>query len=193
MDKYSFLEKNENITDFYFFKSVFDTAEIDRILEISEKYNSKIGYLSGGKINYDIRNSKIKWIPHNDETEFIYKKLFDLIKISNKSMWNFNLTNFKEQLQLSEYSSEVEGHYTWHMDCGKEVNTRKLSVSIQISDPEEYEGGELNIHTHAGISIAPKLKGTVIIFPSYLLHQVTKVTKGNRKSLVCWIHGPPFV
>jgi PKHD-type hydroxylase len=100
---------------------------------------------------------------------------------------------FKEQLQLSEYNGDDEGHYDWHMDCGKEVNTRKLSLSIQMSDPEEYEGGELNIHTHAGISTAPKLKGTVILFPSYLLHRVTKVTKGNRKSLVCWIHGPPFV
>jgi PKHD-type hydroxylase len=104
-------------------------------------------------------------------------------------MWNFNLSHFKEDLQLGQYI-EGEGHYDWHMDVGENASTRKLSVSIQLSDPEEYEGGELNFFINRNEIKAPKTKGTVVIFPSFFMHKVSMVTKGVRKSLVIWVHGP---
>lgn len=193
MDKLSFLQQNDNLKNYYFFKNTFDSDEINKILEISKKYDTIDANVSN-KIDYSYRKTKIKWLPYNDETEFIYKKLFEMIKIANKEMWNFNITNFKESLQLGEYNDEEQGHYDWHMDFGvKNSSTRKLSVSVQLSDPEEYEGGELNFHIYRDIIKAPNSKGTVIIFPSYILHRVTPVTKGCRRSLVCWIHGPSFV
>jgi PKHD-type hydroxylase len=69
---------------------------------------------------------------------------------------------------------------------------RKLSLVCQLSDPSEYEGGELQINT-GEIFTPEKQKGTVILFPSYLLHRVTPVTKGTRRSLVLWIEGPAFI
>ena len=78
------------------------------------------------------------------------------------------------------------------MDVGANSSTRKLSVSIQLTDPEEYEGGELNFFINKDVIEAPKTKGTVIIFPSFFMHKVKMVTKGVRKSLVIWIHGPVF-
>jgi PKHD-type hydroxylase len=192
MNKFNFIKENNSIANYYYFENSLNNEEIDNIINISQKYDTKDGTVNN-MVNTSYRNSKIKWLPLNDETEFIYKKIFNLVQIANKNMWNFNIALFKEDLQLSEYSDEYEGHYDWHMDFGENASTRKLSITIQLNDPEEYEGGELNFQIHRNIIKAPNKKGTVIVFPSFLLHKVSKVTKGTRRSLVCWIHGPPFV
>jgi PKHD-type hydroxylase len=192
MKKFNFIKENNSIANYYYFENSLTNEEIDNIINVSQKYDTKDGTVNN-IVNTSYRNSKIKWLPLNDETEFIYKKIFDLIQIANKNMWNFNIAFFKEDLQLSEYSNEYEGHYDWHMDFGENASTRKLSITIQLNDPEEYEGGELNFQIHRNIIKAPNKKGTVIVFPSFLLHKVSKVTRGTRRSLVCWIHGPPFV
>ena len=88
--------------------------------------------------------------------------------------------------------SEDEGYYDWHVDMGPGKANRKLSLVCQLSDPSEYEGGELQIHT-GQIHTVEKKKGLVVIFPSYLLHCVTPVTSGKRQTLVLWIEGPPFM
>ncbi|MCK6649860.1 MAG: 2OG-Fe(II) oxygenase, partial [Bacteroidia bacterium] len=69
---------------------------------------------------------------------------------------------------------------------------RKLSISVQLSDAVEYEGGELQFMINQNIVTAPKEKGTAIIFPSFALHRVLPVTKGNRMSIVGWIAGPAY-
>lgn len=70
---------------------------------------------------------------------------------------------------------------------------RKLSLVCQLSDPSEYEGGEFQINPGGSILVPERTKGTVIIFPSYLVHRVAPVTKGTRRSLVLWVEGPAFV
>ena len=92
------------------------------------------------------------------------------------------------------YKSTEKGKYDWHDDIleDKTDTMRKLSISVQISNGNEYEGGELEIVTPPINFIAPKKKGTIIIFPSFLVHRVKEVTKGNRISLVLWIDGPAF-
>ena len=69
------------------------------------------------------------------------------------------------------------------------LSHRKVSVIVQLSDTSEYKGGELQINTGGQIKTIPKVKGSVVIFPSYLLHRVTPVTTGLRKSLVLWAGG----
>jgi PKHD-type hydroxylase len=112
-------------------------------------------------------------------------------------MWNFNITNLFDNLQFTEYTYNPEdkqqSHYDWHMDVGESASTRKISMSIQLTDEAEYDGGDLEFMIHRSIIKAPREKGTVIFFPSYLTHRVTKVTRGTRRSLVFWFHGPPFV
>ena len=71
-------------------------------------------------------------------------------------------------------------------------HNRKLSVVVQLSDPEEYEGGELKLHTSYDPIIIKKERGMIVSFPSYTLHEVAPVTKGERYSLVAWVHGPAF-
>jgi PKHD-type hydroxylase len=112
----------------------------------------------------------------------------------NSKYYGFDLTGFEDALQYTVYNeSDTKEHYTWHVDnLGQgRPGCRKLSIVIQLSDPQEYEGGELQLH-YQSYHIARKDKGLLYIFPSYVLHRVTPVTGGTRRSLVGWICGPDF-
>ena len=187
------LEQNENMTNYYYFKQYFKEDEIELIKEICYKYKVIDGNVSG-LINKSYRTSQIRWIPKNNETMWIYDKIINLMKNANKKMWKFHITNLNDDLQFTEYKAEDAGHYDWHLDFGGErSSTRKLSVVVQLTDPETYKGGKLQFLFSRDIIEAPASKGTVIFFPSYLLHRVTEMEEGLRNSLVCWFHGPPFV
>jgi PKHD-type hydroxylase len=197
MTTFNLLKQNSNLTNYYYYGNEFTNEDIDKIIEVSKKYPIVDGNVSG-QVDHSYRKSTIKWLPINDETKFIYDKIIYLLKDANSKMWNFNITNVVDSVQLSEYNAgsgeEDGGHYDWHMDFGGNVSsTRKISVSIQLTDENEYEGGDLEFMIHRSINKAPRKKGTAVFFPSYITHRVTKVTKGQRRSLVFWIHGPPFV
>jgi PKHD-type hydroxylase len=81
--------------------------------------------------------------------------------------------------------------YGWHQDYGAEIS-RKLSIAVQLTDPSEYEGGNLQVKTSSEPQNVRKQRGLITIFPSYVLHQVTPVTQGSRQSLVAWVSGPAF-
>ena len=69
-------------------------------------------------------------------------------------------------------------------------NVRKISLSLQLSDASEYEGGELLVTHGSKPDVARKNRGSITFFPSYIMHEVTPVTKGTRKSIVGWVTGP---
>ena len=127
--------------------------------------------------------------------EFISEALSKLIERSNQNLWGFELGSIIEQIQYTEYHAEDKGHYDWHLDIGNDqYSLRKISLTVQLSDPNDYEGGLLELN-HAGDDksiTAPTTKGSVFVFPSYLRHRVTPVTKGIRKSLVLWVGGNQF-
>lgn len=196
MHNFDLLSKNKCLTNYYYYSKGINDEDIAKIIQVSKKYQVIDGTISDG-LDSTYRKSKIIWIPLNDETQFIYDKIVFLLKDANKNMWNFNITNIIDKLQLSEYEGdnrqEEQGHYDWHMDFGENNSTRKISLTVQLSNENDYENGDLEFMVHRTILKAPREKGSVIIFPSYLTHRVTNVTKGKRKSLVFWIHGPPFV
>ena len=110
--------------------------------------------------------------------------------------WNFVLDD-KELIQFATY--EKQDFYRYHRDCDiVQPKYRKLSVTVQLSDPETYRGGDLFIRHFWGKTNLPideqlKSRGTIIVFPSILLHSVTHVMEGTRYSLVQWYSGPDFV
>ena len=148
--------------------------------------NATIG--SHGEVNTSSRRTKIHWIPKTDE---VYSMILTEILKANDLYYKFNLSGESEHIQYTVYYGEEEGYYDWHIDS-MHKHKRKLSGVVQLSDPSEYEGGELQIQ-NGGIHTVEKAKGTFVIFPSWMTHRVTPVTKGVRKSLVIWVEGPQFV
>lgn len=175
---------------------VFSFDEIERIKVLGRRLRPKRAVTGGGQSNnlLDHRRSFVSWISSNDETSWIYRRLTDLIKQNNEEFFNFDLDKI-ERLQFTYYDSNEQGCYKIHKDplVWNTPHNRKLSIVLQLSDPTEYEGGQLLLYQNAQEPISiPKQKGMTIMFPSYTLHEVTPVTKGERYSLVAWVHGPPF-
>ena len=149
----------------------------------------------GGRKN--IRTSKIAWIVD----AYLRQQLFNSVVILNKQTWNYDLDG-SDALQYGTYSDG--GKYDWHIDqeleprkVGDQYLIRKLSMTIWLNDPDEYEGGELDIevkgpHRDLRYDTFKLSKGSILIFPSYMWHRVRPVTLGVRKSLVTWFSGPPF-
>lgn len=82
------------------------------------------------------------------------------------------------------------GTNAWHLDLGGDnLSTRKLSFSVQLSHPDEYDGGELELNLAHSTVVAPRTQGTLVVFPSFLVHRVAPVTRGVRRSLVSWASG----
>lgn len=172
--------------------NMFTPKECNDIIEIGKSYKSEEGKIEEGE-DHKVRDSKITWLPTNDpKNEFIYRKVCDAILTSNNSLFNFDLL-YMEDLQFAEYNKG--SFYASHKDAGFSNNfSRKLSFVLQLSDPNDYEGGELVLYESSLLKpvVADKKQGTVIVFPSYLIHEVTPITKGKRHSLVTWVHGPRF-
>lgn len=140
-----------------------------------------------------VRRSHISWLEYNEHSSWVFKKLAHIASSLNAQYYRFDLTGFGEALQLTNYNQSEQGMYGWHQDYGNKLGiSRKLSLVLQLSDPSEYEGGNLQVITNGKPQNMRKQRGLVVAFPSYILHQVTPVTQGNRQSLVAWISGPAF-
>jgi len=140
-----------------------------------------------------IRRSNVDWLYKNNETAWLFEKLSHIVSSLNTQFYKYDLTGFGEGLQLTDYQSTNEGMYNWHQDYGSEGGpSRKLSLTLQLTDPSEYEGGNLQIMTYGQPINVHKQRGLVTLFPSFTVHQVTPVTQGSRQSLVAWITGPEF-
>lgn len=170
----------------------FNHDEIRRIIVIGKRLIPKRAQTAGnGEDCLDSRRSFVSWISANSETEWIFRRLVDCVTESNKKFWNFDLEKI-EKLQFTHYLSQENGAYVPHVDplIWDNSHNRKLSFVLQLSDPSEYEGGELKLHVGNSPIVVEKRRGLSVFFPSYVLHEVTPVTKGERYSLVAWIHGP---
>jgi PKHD-type hydroxylase len=190
---YAFDQKETDSQNYYFYQNGFNKNELDRI----EKGVARIEYQKATIVGGDVekqRQSRIKWIPQNMEWWWLYEKLGNYAQESNKALWNFDLHSMPEQIQYTEYLGTNKGHYDWHADIGPGIlSKRKVSITVQLSHPDEYEGGDLELFRGGSMEgpfeKAERNQGCVFIFPSYTMHRVTPVTKGIRKSFVLWLGG----
>jgi len=198
MDKKFVFDRNlhrsdVDYTNYYWFNEGFTADELKTIESMTLKLpfeKAATGQDNTSKIS-EYRKSSVKWCPQTGEWEWVYSKLHDMISQANNNLWKLDLTSMNENIQYTEYY-EGGGHYDWHMDCGIGIqNQRKISVTVQLSQPDEYGGGDLefNLGNHM---VAPRVQGAAVIFPSFFLHRVTPITKGIRKSFVLWVGGEPY-
>lgn len=190
-------------------EEVIKTIEKD----LTENFQERMGdsKLMGDALNRDKRNSKNAWVPTNHWTAGL---AWHYVQRANRENFLYDIRNIDgESMQFTQYG--VGEFYGWHNDAGiagqyKPVSVgnhhegraqdylseklelvRKLSFVIQLSDPDDYEGGNLQLLAEDGKSyFAPRKRGTVVVFDSRTQHRVLKVTSGLRKSLVGWVVGP---
>ena len=152
-----------------------------------------------GNRNSTIRRSETSWLAGSVKHLEIYVPILQLIQKVNRDFYGFDLLD-PEPFQITRYDQQNQGFYSPHEDgtydevpVGNYV--RKLSLSIQLTSPEYYEGGEFEFpDDKEKFNVEDsKQQGTAIFFPSYMKHGVKPVTKGTRYSLVCWVTGPMFV
>ena len=163
---------------------------------------------SGGSIDAETvisgsgleRDTHVSWLSQPE----LYNMIHPIVHEANVSAgWNFDW-DFTEPAQFTKYGKDQ--FYGWHRDCLSQPYSedrhpqyagkiRKLSVTVSLSEPSTYEGGNLQFDEgdgryHTCEEIRPR--GSVVVFPSHVPHQVTPVTSGTRRSLVMWSLGPPF-
>jgi len=189
---------NIGLEPFAYWENFLTKEDINKIISLPQWKKLNLAEIGGDKgnaaINKDIRRTEISWMDLNPKTEEIWKKIMDIISEVNRRFFQFELTGCYEMAQLGLYTSKHKDHYDWHTDACVRDNgvPRKLSMVLSLSDADEFEGGELQIRIGKNIETLSIKKGRAWFFPSYVLHRVTPVTKGIRKSLVIWIGGYPF-
>ncbi len=169
----------------------------------SEKNLKEANVFAG--VQHSIRDSRVDWLP---SYHWIVGLCYHYVLRANRENFLYDISGFDHESM--QYTSYNEGeYYNWHVDAGldsyyKPVENnqenfvirnseeiRKLSVIVQLSDPEEYEGGEVQLMGDDGSTFfLPKVRGTVIVFDSRMRHRVKKIASGHRQSLVGWVVGP---
>ena len=153
--------------------------------------------LAGG-VESGIRVCRALWIDDLPETSWAFARVARLVADVNRDVFRFDLEDFREGMQILRYDAPVRGHaagqYDVHVDIGATGHsaTRKLSVSVQLSAPGDYAGGELQVECDGALWTAPRDVGTAVLFPSFVRHRVAPLDGGTRYALVAWVHGPAF-
>ncbi len=173
---------------------LFSKSEATEIIRLSEDGRQKRGGLVGGTRHDNIRRAEISWLDDQGNASWVMDRIVDAVARANRETFRFDLTEFKERLQVAAYDETDEGHYDWHSDIGDGpiAQYRKLTIVTQLSEPETYEGGELEISFGGTPMASSRDLGSATLFASFMLHRVVPVKKGTRYSLTCWSHGPHF-
>ena len=184
--------KLDNVENWAYWDNLFTPEECKKIISAGNKVKPKLATVDLDMVKKtSVRNSKVAWLYPENDLHWVYQKVTDVAVNLNAQYFGFDLFGMSEGFQFTKY--EAGGNfYGPHIDKMHKSLVRKLSITIQLSDPNDYKGGDLKLHYSNQPIIAPKSQGKLIAFPSYVLHEVTPVTKGTRYSLVCWITGKPF-
>lgn len=183
------------VEPFVWWENGFTEQELIWLQEQARQANQRaqVGGNPTGDDLAKIRRSQVSWLNKTPDTAWVFEKLGHIASSLNAQYYRFDLTGFGEAIQLTNYDQSEHGMYGWHVDYGGKISpSRKLSLVLQLTDPSQYEGGNLQVMTGGEPQTVRKQRGLVAAFPSYVLHQVTPVTSGNRQSLVAWISGPAF-
>ena len=193
------LRETEQLHKVISVENVFSREEIETIKQYAATLEERLPFVGISNkeppaLKDSVRKCQVKWITPEDETKWIFHRLVDIIQKVNGQFFNLNLYGL-HPLQYTIYTEKDQGFYTKHRDVA--VNSengfaRKLSFSLQLTEPSEYEGGELITDVDFNPVTAPKTLGVINFFVSDLLHEAKPVTKGTRHVLVGWVVGPPI-
>lgn len=174
--------------------NAFTEEEVDKIVDLEDlqKFSKgAVGSGPSGKVDKKTRDSDIMWLLPDQNSGWLFDKFAFLVSRVNTDHFMYDIDGF-DSFQYTRYKKKE--HYDWHfdMDLGSGDFMRKISATIMLSHPTDYEGGHFEIIPN-GRPDAPELlklnRGDVVFFGSWMPHRVQPVTSGVRKSLVCWVMG----
>ena len=178
----------DKVYTYAYWEKAFTKEECKTIIDIAKNKGLIKGTTKG---KTDARLSKVSWLYSTDDLGWVFKKITDIVLNLNDRFFQFDIFGLNEGLQFTNYKAPSD-KYKKHIDRAVDSVIRKLSLSIQLTEPKEYKGGELYLYENEKGILMKKEQGTLILFPSYTLHEVTPVTKGERNSLVSWVTGKQF-
>lgn len=179
---------------FKVFENAVEPLFCDYALNTEDVLTRQQAEVEGDGVNAEIRRTQLKWLNHNNAVTTL---LTHYASLANHGCgWNYDIRGC-ESIQVGTYDAAEHGYYDWHVDVLRNPNDpsmRKLTAVLQLTDPDAYTGGDLEIRipfTEQVVAV-PKGKGTIVVFPSFLYHRVTPVTEGSRSTAVGWFVGPAF-
>ncbi len=181
------LECNDHLQQPFVYERVFTPEQCLRIRELGAAQRLWRGRSSSDEEEYRVCTTS--WLEETSATAFMFDRLRE-VAASVNALYGFEVAGFGEPLHYICY--EPGGHFDWHTDAGVgPMSTRKISISVQLSEEADYAGGDLEFCPHGVIDRFRGI-GNALAFPAYIAHRVAPVTSGNRHALVAWIHGPRF-
>jgi PKHD-type hydroxylase len=178
-------------------QGLFNDAELDAIAGLGDTLALEKAELSAAGQGYEnLRRTLVAWVERKPETDMLYRRIEEAVLALNARFFRFDLSGLAS-FQYALYGGPEGGHFDWHKDDGRDPSDptrepRKLTLSLQLSDPSDYQGCDLQVRAGNQIDIAPRARGTLVAFPANVLHQVTPIRSGVRKALVVWAVGPEF-
>ena len=170
----------------------FTDQECDRIIDLGLRLPKQVATMDGGHEIQQHRRNHVAWIQaNNPDNMWLNHKLRDLVRYINQEYYRYSISGL-EDYQFTIYD-QVSDFYHDHVDLlDHRGYHRKLSLSVQLSDPTSYTGCDLEVVNGFGFSQADRRRGSITAFPSFLLHRVTPIQQGCRYSLVIWAVGSYF-
>ena len=197
------MKKNDKFEFLIYRENFLSGDECDKIIEELDTEDLEDGQLVGdyeeGIINKNVRRTLNKDIIFDrykkpfDDTN-LFNRVESALKIANIQYFNYDVEGI-DKLRFLKYG--IGGRYEWHTDYGRhECSMRKLTGIIQLSDSNDYEGGDfefgLTDTEGSGLLKGNRNKGCLLVFPSFLSHRVAPLTKGKRYSIITWLEGNTF-
>ena len=179
------------MSTYYSWDNIISKSECELIIDDCKNGHQEIAKIGDEKVE-DYRKTNVRWV---DNSKLITKLIYGFVHEANDLFFHYDISNH-EQMQFGEYV--IGGHYKYHQDAayvsGEPVSPcRKLSVSVLLSDPKDFKGGEFVMYDGEIEPLKPlKGQGSVVVFDSRDFHKVEPVTFGVRHSLVMWVTGPLF-
>jgi PKHD-type hydroxylase len=191
------LKSSETVHQSYTVANVFSIDELQKIKEFALSIVAEEAQVMKSEHNRNTPTEKmrvcgIKWVAPTEDFKWVFQRLVDVINRVNSEAFNLNLYGM-EPLQYTVYESDGKGFYVVHRDIKTESVdnlVRKLSFTLQLTDPAEYEGGELILDQGFAPYTASNQMGDITFFLSTIAHEVKPVTKGILHALVGWVSGP---
>ena len=176
-------------------RGLFSAGQLDELERLCDGLALEPAQLTGGG-NRGIRTTRVAWVHRHAQTEDLYRNMETIVLRLNTELFHFELSGLTT-MQYAVYRQDEAGYFDWHNDYGRYrgdpgQEPRKITLSLQLSNGDAYDGCDLEVRAAHPIDVAPRERGCLMAFRANALHRVTPITRGMRKSLVIWAAGPEF-